>query len=423
MNYFQQRRTNLAHLVKTAHPQQTGVIVLFASYEHPRHPFWQDGTFYYFTGLTHEPGAVAIIDLDGQTTMYIPQFSGNRSQWVCETILCNEQYAQGFGFAEIKPLGMEMPGYAPNQLFSREAHQHVLETIMHEVDKGGSLFTMQDISNNNHAQLYSFNRWCVWEPGLEEKTINIAPLIGQLRRKKDVHELACMQKAIDITIDAYSAAIASIKPGALEAMAESVIAQAIHNAQARYAFPPIVASGAQGTILHYEHNNQIMQAGDMIVIDIGASWNGYAADISRTYPVSGKFTERQAFLYQAVLDTQRHVIEHVRPGMWISNRERPQESLHHIACEFLKKHDLDRYFVHGIGHFLGLDVHDVGDTKIPLQEGDVITVEPGIYIRDEGIGIRIEDDMHVTAAGGECLSTSLPSAIEDIEELFRAMPK
>jgi Xaa-Pro aminopeptidase len=415
MNHFKQRRTALAHLVKNAYPQQAGVVVLFASYEHPRHPFWQDSTFYYFTGLAHEPGAVAVIDLDGHTTVYLPQFSGNRSQWVCEGATCDEACAQRLGFDSIKPLGNAMPGYAPNQLFSREAHCHVLETIKQEITQGGTLFMMMTPSNNNYAQLYSFNRWCVWEPHFEEKVVNIASLIGQLRRKKDAHELSCMQRAIDITIEAYSAATALIKPGISEAEVEAAIAQVVHKAQARYAFPPIVASGKQGTILHYERNNQTMQADDLIIIDIGASWNGYAADLSRTYPVSGTFTERQKFLYQTVLEAQQHVIKNIRPDMWISNRECPEQSLHHIACEFLKKYDLDRYFVHGIGHFLGLDVHDVGDTKIPLQEGDVITVEPGIYIRDEGIGIRIEDDVLVTSTGAECLSKALPRAIERIE--------
>jgi Xaa-Pro aminopeptidase len=416
-DYFQQRRTRLAALVKNRYPTQHGAIVLFASYENPRYPFWQDSTFYYFTGLAHEPGAVVIINLDGATRAYIPQFSGDRSQWISETISCNEQCAQNLGFTTVKPLGVSMPGYAPNQLFSYETHQYVLDDIKSELSKDGTIFIMQDKSNNNYAQLHSFNRWCVWEPTLEKKSINISPLIAQLRRKKDAQEISCIQHAIDITIKAYNESIKTIKPTAREATVESCIAAVIHNEQARYAFPPIVASGTHGTILHYEHNNHVMQADDLIIIDIGASWNGYAADLSRTYPVSGKFTKRQAFLYQTVLDTQQYVIDNIRPGIWLSNRDHPQESLHHLACTFLKKYNLDQYFVHGIGHFLGLDVHDVGDAQIALQEGDVITVEPGIYIREEGIGIRIEDNIYVTNTGAKCLSKALPSSIKDIEQL------
>jgi Xaa-Pro aminopeptidase len=186
-------------------------------------------------------------------------------------------------------------------------------------------------------------------------------------------------------------------------------------AHARPAFPSIVASGKNGTVLHYNENKGALKDGELVVIDIGAELENYCADLTRTYPVSGSFTKRQKELYTLVLETQTYVAEQAKPGIWLKNPDKPDQSLHHLAYKFLEKRGYAKYFPHGIGHYLGLDVHDVGSYSEPLHEGDVITIEPGIYIPEESIGIRIEDNYWITKNGSVCLSENLPKEVEDIE--------
>jgi Xaa-Pro aminopeptidase len=183
-----------------------------------------------------------------------------------------------------------------------------------------------------------------------------------------------------------------------------------------------VASGPNATILHYSSNARRMERGDMVLVDAGAECSGYAADLTRTLPVSGKFTPRQLELYRAVLGAQQAVIRAVKPGM-VFSRDAP-DSLTRIATDYLDAHGKDaqgnplgRYLTHLVGHHAGLEVHDAGNltTSGPLAPGMVITIEPGLYIKEEGIGIRIEDMLLVTETGAEVLSSSLPKEPEEIE--------
>jgi Xaa-Pro aminopeptidase len=171
--------------------------------------------------------------------------------------------------------------------------------------------------------------------------------------------------------------------------------------------------------LHYTVNCAQLQSDDLVIVDCGADVDHYCGDLSRTYPISGTFTSRQKELYNIVLELQEYIARTVKPGYWISNPAQPEKSLNHMAKEFLAKKGLENYFVHGISHFLGLDVHDVGNMNDPLDEGDMITIEPGIYIPDEKIGIRIEDDYWITKNGAICLSDALPKKPEDIESLMK----
>ena len=165
-------------------------------------------------------------------------------------------------------------------------------------------------------------------------------------------------------------------------------------------------------------NHPINKKMKMVLVDIGAQMGHYCADISRTYPVSGRFSARQRELYNIVLETQEYVAEQARPGMWLFNAENKAKSLHHLAEKFLESKGLEKYFPHGIGHFLGLDVHDVGDRQRPLQEGDLFTIEPGLYIPKEGIGIRIEDNYWMVKDGVVCLSEDLPKTVDEIEQMM-----
>jgi Xaa-Pro aminopeptidase len=205
----------------------------------------------------------------------------------------------------------------------------------------------------------------------------------------------------------------------LEAEVQASLEYMMIASHARTAFPSIVASGKNATVLHYNENSGTLKDGDLLVVDIGAEFKNYCADLTRTYPVSGTFTKRQKELYNIVLETQTHIASLAKPGMWVKNKDKVEQSLHHLAVKFLAKRGYDKYFPHGIGHFLGLDVHDVGDYSVPLQEGDVITIEPGIYISEESIGIRIEDNYWITKEGALCLSEHLPKEANDIEAVVQ----
>jgi Xaa-Pro aminopeptidase len=187
------------------------------------------------------------------------------------------------------------------------------------------------------------------------------------------------------------------------------------------AYPSIVASGPNACILHYRDNNREMIDGDLLLIDAGCEYDLYASDITRTFPVNGRFTARQKAIYDLVLATQRATFDSVRPGVRLRD-------LNRVARRYMKDHSgklcgartCDDYFVHGVGHWLGMDVHDPGDDNAPLAPGMVLTIEPGIYLPAESLGIRIEDDVLVTPTGGEWLSTRVPRTTDAIERLMAA---
>ncbi len=184
------------------------------------------------------------------------------------------------------------------------------------------------------------------------------------------------------------------------------------------AFKSICASGKRATVLHYSDNNQTMNDGELFLCDLGATFKNYCADISRTFPVNGKFTNRQKEIYEVVLGAQRVVEENAKPG--ITLRELNKLVVDYYTKE-LPKHNLNKdvseYYFHGVSHHLGLDTHDVNIGNVPLVAGNIITNEPGLYIEDENIGIRIEDDLLITGTGNTVLSSDIPKQIEDIEKI------
>ncbi len=402
-----------------------GVVVLFASYEQSGQRFEQDSTFYYFTGI-EEPGAVATIDIrTGYTTVYLPQYQVDRSRWVSQVVVCDDATAHRYAIDTFVPLGKPMPGYSAYPFFERETHEHVLSALERIYTAGGSIWSTVPGTDRGayatarHAVLYV--RACS-DILARAEWKDMSLYVQMLRRSKDMWEIECLNTAIDITHDAYEKAIDGLLQGGDEAQVAGLIAYAMTSNGVVPAYPAIVAAGRRATILHYQDNTGEINASDLVLIDIGARYRYYCADITRTYPASGKFTERQRELYSLVLATQEHVAQLAKPGMWLNNPADPEHSLHHQAVAFLRKKGYAHYFIHGIGHYLGLDVHDVGDSKSPLQEGDVITIEPGIYIPEENIGIRIEDNYWIVKGGAVCLSDAIAKQPEDIEKIM-AMAK
>jgi Xaa-Pro aminopeptidase len=256
---------------------------------------------------------------------------------------------------------------------------------------------------------------------------SIVPLVAEMRKIKSAPEVALLQKAINITGQAEVDIAHNLRPGMYEYEVQAILESAFtRNGAERPGFPSIVGSGLYSTILHYEENHKRIDAGDLVVCDIGAEYSMYTADITRTFPASGKFTPRQREIYQLVLDTQTAAAAFWKPGM--KNYE-----LHQFAAEFLKKsplrakdidgqeYTMDHFFIHGLGHYLGMDVHDVGDYRKPMQPGEVFTIEPGVYIQTEKLGVRIEDDYLVTPQNTlRKLSAGIPSAPYEIEKLVSA---
>jgi Xaa-Pro aminopeptidase len=257
------------------------------------------------------------------------------------------------------------------------------------------------------------------------KTENLDLLIAGLRLVKDVDELARLRRAIAITAEALTESMKAARPGMWEYQLEALIEYTFRrNGAERVGFPTIVASGPNAVTLHYDENRRQARAGELVVEDVGAEFGYYSADITRTIPISGRFTPRQRALYDLVLGTQQAAIDSVRPGTNLI-------ALNRIARNYMRDHSGDLcgpdscvpYFVHGLSHWLGMDVHDVGSMSARLEPGMVLTVEPGIYIRSEELGIRIEDDVLVTTEGHEVLSAAAPRSADEIERtMARSVP-
>jgi Xaa-Pro aminopeptidase len=413
---YTSRRTTLVRLIhELLGDYYGGMILVGAAFENEQYVFRQERNFYYLTG-NKEPGLVLTIDVNTQKTiMYTPQFESSRSQWVVGDDITAENSAV-WGINEVKPLGQPQRGYSLAPYVSYAAYRTLCEDIQQCIAQGKKIYTLYTPEGGvNWSHSAFIDRLTHHIPELSTHIIDISSLMARMRRKKEVTEIEKMQQAIDITAVAQEHAAQIIVPEAYECEVQGIIEGTFISCGARVAFPSIVAGGVNGTILHYQLNNAELRTGDLVVVDIGAQYDEYCADITRTYPVSGVFSAEQKELYTIVLETQEYIASCARPGYWLSHRDHPEKSLHHLARAFLKKYNYDSYFPHGIGHFLGLEVHDVGDSTQPLQEGDVITIEPGIYIPEKRVGIRIEDNYLITNEGVTCLSEEIPKQIEDIE--------
>lgn len=413
---FVQRRSLLSESIKKAHPTKKGPLLLLADFEQERYVFRQDSSFYYITGL-EEPAVALLMQPSGATTLYVPQYSTPRYQWALSIVNASREMLNQHWIDELKYLGNPCKGYslAPNCIPAE--YESLLTILETHVSQGESIFTIYPLAQfSEHALI--LDRLLLSKPHIREALIDISPLIAALRRTKSKEELEKIYAAVDCTMQGLDSAAGRIGPGMYEYQVQAGIEFVFAESGGRPAFPSIVASGKNSTILHYTQNNSQMQNGDVVVVDIGAEIDYYCADLTRTYPVSGMFTDRQRDIYTIVLQTQRYLESIAQAGFWISNKDEPNKSLNHLARSYLKEAGFEQYFTHGIGHFLGLDVHDVGSYAEPLQEGDVITLEPGIYIPEEKIGVRIEDNYWVTAQGLVCMSAEFPKDPYEIEELM-----
>lgn len=419
LDMYVDRRKELVDCIKKQHNTTTGIVVLIADFEQECRSFRQDASFYYYTGI-QEPACMLIIDVaSGKSTLYTPNFGDERKKWVISGAYPGNHAA--LGVDTIEYAGKPCTGYQCHPFFTDHEYAHVIDIFKQCTNSKTPVYSLSPQSASAYIdQRFVLMRLGQLIKGFTEQIIDISGIVAAMRRKKSHRELELMYKAIMITADAHDALARVLEPGKVEYELQATIEYMFTFQGATLAFPSIVATGKNGTVLHYMQNDTPVKSGDLVVVDIGADYNYYCADITRTYPVSGKFTDRQKEIYTAVLDTQEYIASIAKPGLWLSNKNEPGQSLNHLAKAYLKERGYGEYFLHGIGHFLGIDVHDVGDYNVPLMPGDVITIEPGIYIPEEGIGVRIEDDYWVVEDGVECLSGDLPKDIPAIEEMVQS---
>lgn len=410
------RRQELLQAIQNEHTVADTSLVLFvAGFENDRSAFWQESSFFYFTGIT-EPATALMLDFQGKTSLYIPNCGDVREKWIYSPISLTQDNAKQLGVDEVTVLGDRCAGYQLFPFFKAESYSHCIARLKQLVADDAQLFTLYPVNEHEYVeQRLVMNHLCDFVPGLKERIVDVSPIVASMRRQKDMDEIAKISKAIEITELAHEAAAQAIKEGMLECEVQASLEYMMVGAESRPSFPSIVATGKNATILHYMANNAELKDGELVVVDIGSVFDGYCSDLTRTYPVSGKFTARQKELYTMVLDAQSYIADLAKPGMYLRSNEHPEESLHHLAVQYFKKYGYEKYFIHGLGHFLGLDVHDVGNYAIPLKENDVFTIEPGLYIPEEGIGIRIEDDYWMAKKGCISLSENVPKSVEEIE--------
>jgi Xaa-Pro aminopeptidase len=415
-----ERRATLLNTVKSLHSEKKqGTIILFADFEREQEIFTQESSFYYMTGVT-EPGSVLVMNWDGKSTLYVPNTGGTRQQWIEGALDTSAESIEDAGVDAIEYLGDKIKGYELAPFFSESDYKNIIELLENNTKGGSTIFSLNPSTQNGYVvQRHILERLNSFVPALKEAIYDISSILADMRSRKSNEEIDLLYNAIDITSMGHEAAAKMIAPNRSESEVHATVEYVFTAAQAQLAFPSIVGSGKNSTVLHYTANNQPLEKDSLVVVDCGARFYHYCADLTRTYPVSGKFTLRQKELYQLVLDCQAYIAEIAKPGMWLNNKDKPEESLNHLAREFFKKKDLDQYFVHGIGHYLGLDTHDVGDYSKPLEEGNVITIEPGLYLPQENIGIRIEDNYWIVKSGAVCLSEALPKSVDQIENLAK----
>ena len=266
-----------------------------------------------------------------------------------------------------------------------------------------------------------------------KKTIKeVAPIMHKLRSKKSSIEIELIQTACDITEKGLRRILPMIKPGIMEYEIEAELMHVfLSNRSAGFAYQPIIGSGIDSCVLHYVNNNKKCQNGDILLMDFGAEYANYTSDLTRTIPVNGRFSKRQKAVYNSVLTVMKKATNMLRPGTIITEYHKEVGKIMEfelIALGLLDKHDVQKqdtknplykkYFMHGTSHYLGLDVHDVGDISAPMQEGMVFTCEPGIYILEESLGVRLENDVLVTANNPNDLMKNIPIEVGEIESLM-----
>ena len=403
MNLYSKRRELL-----TKDLGQDAMAILFSSdVEFEQGRFSINRNFYYLTGLDKENMALVLINFNGILSehLFILPYDEVQAKWVGGRML-KEEASEIADIEDVREYN-ELDDFVMAILTRYRASSFTLYFDLWSKSEGAT------ISGRYIEKLKER------VPGVTIK--DIFPLTTRLRLVKDDYEITCIKQAINITGQGIQQMMKTIKPELNEMAMQGVFTFTLNqNLCDEYAFDTIAASGPRATILHYSDNNQIMEDGELFLQDLGATFKHYCGDITRTYPVNGKFTNRQKEIYQIVLDVQKLVQKNAKVGVKI--RDLNQMVIDYYKEE-LPKHGLmkpvSEYYYHNISHHIGLDCHDAdGGLGATLQAGNVISNEPGLYIADEGIGIRIEDDLLITGTEAVNLSEGIIKEIADIEKFM-----
>ena len=378
--------------------------------------FFQETHFYYLTGHD-EPGAAVVIYprppqpgivdyVTPAAILYLPPRDPSQEKWEGPKIGPDDPGVQEkTGFANVEPIAN-------------------LKGDLEKLAKTYKNFYTLLPPKNEEGYPHLTNSVAAIRDMIPHATLkDIAPQLDAMRQVKSEGELALMQKAIDVSVDAQFAAMKMMRPGLFEYQVAARMKE-IHEMGgcAREAYAPIVGTGFNSTVLHYSALDSEIKDGDLVVMDVGGEYGGYAADITRTVPANGKFTPRQREIYDIVLGAQNAALAAIKPGAVLYGGK---GSLQQIVTDYINTHGHDkegrtlgRYYPHGVSHHIGLDVHDPGDRNRPLEPGMVVSDEPGIYIPEENLGVRIEDDVLVTKDGYQLLTARLPRTADEIEKIM-----
>jgi len=385
-----------------------GVVLIPAAHERQLerdyiqdNDFRQNNTFFYFTELETQDAWLLMVaggDAGGETVLFLPPRNPSQERWTGLRLAPDSVAARLSGIRRVLPT---------------DSLDRALRSALFRAP--GPVYVPLDATTRDEKRVADL----VFD-GRDVR--NFRPVADSLSLVKDADELARLRTAVDISGLGHIAAMQAARPGMWEYEIEAVAEAAFRrNGADRVGYPSIVGSGPNSTTLHYDVSRRQTKDGDLVVLDAGAEWGQYTADVTRTFPVNGRFTPRQKAIYDLVLATQRAAFDSTRPGATIGQ-------LNRVARDYMRAHSgtlcgdqtCDAYFIHGLSHWLGMDVHDVGDYSTPLKPGVVLTIEPGIYLTQENLGVRIEDDVLVTATGAEWLSGRAPKTTDEIERLMRA---
>lgn len=393
------------------------IVILFAGNAPKKtgdevYQFTPDRNFYYLTGISEENHIVVLSKFNNEIShkLFLKEIDLSKEMWNGKTLRDYE--------------GKEISGIE-DTVYMNEFYEYLnrlikgAEEVNLYLDLNRQSYYEENSNGAKFLEVFKYKY-----PQVIVK--DISSKITSLRMIKSKSEIDEMQKAIDITIDGVSSLMRNAKPGMKEYELEAYFDfECKRNGTKDFAFRTIAAAGKNATTLHYVENNCEIKNGDLILFDLGAQWNYYNADITRTFPVNGRFTDRQKQVYEAVLRVNKAVIEKIEPG--VVYKELNSWATDLIAEECIKlgiikeKKEVSKYYWHSIGHNLGLDTHDVEPQgrNFVFEKGMVFTVEPGIYISEEGIGVRIEDDILVTEDGCEVLTKEMIKEVSEIEEFMK----
>ncbi len=410
-DFFKSNRAKLLEKIK-----DNSIVILFAGNAPKKtadeaYPFTPNRNFYYSTGISEENHILVMSKIDGveKTTLFIKDIDLDLERWIGKSIRKEE--------------AIEVSGIEDVKFKSQfESDIHRLLCLKEEVNLYLDLERDSISSPSSIANEFAKNIVSKY-PQVMIK--NVFSIFGELRLVKSAEEVDNIKKAISITIEGIESLMKNSKPGMKEYQLESYFDFVCKNNGVKdLAFKTIAAAGKNAATLHYVSNDAELKDGDLIQFDLGAQYNFYNADISRAFPVNGKFTERQKAVYNAVLKVNEEIINDIKPGKTFKEINNKATDL--IAEECIKlglikeKSEVSKYYFHSIGHSLGLDTHDLETPHrdITFKEGVVYTVEPGIYIEEENIGVRIEDDILVTKDGVINLTSEMIKTVEEIESFM-----